>query len=160
MKVFHEIKPIYNKNSKILILGSMPGPVSRKENFFYANKSNRFWKIMENLFNIKLLTNEERTLFLLNNNIALWDVIYSCDVVGSSDASIKNVTPNDIDGLIKKTNIEYIFVTGKTSEYYYNKYVLSKTNIKPIYLPSPSAANATYSLDKLINEYSIILKYI
>src|SRR5574344_2891197 len=108
MKVYHTLKPIYNENSKILILGSMPSVISRNNNFYYAHKSNRFWKIMENLFNTKLDSNLIKKEFLINNNIALWDVLKSCDINGSSDASITNVKVNDIAKIIKESKIKIV----------------------------------------------------
>lgn len=113
MKVIHNLKPIYDKNSKVLILGSMPSVISRQNQFYYANKTNRFWKIFEEIYNIKLENIQSKTNFLLENKIALWDVIKSCDIKGSSDSSIKNIKINDIDFILKKCNIEYIFCTGK-----------------------------------------------
>jgi TDG/mug DNA glycosylase family protein len=155
MKVYHTLKPIYNYNSKILILGSMPSIISRENNFYYANKNNRFWTVIEKLFNVKFNNNQEKELFLLNNNIALWDTIESCDIINSQDSSIKNIKVNDINNLISKTNIKYIFCTGKTSYNIFVKYI--KTNIQVYYLPSTSSANANYSLEKLLEEYKIII---
>ena len=160
MKQFHKLKPIYNKNSKILILGSFPSAISRENNFYYANITNRFWKVLEKLFNVTLITNEDKINFLHTNHIALWDVIHSCDIHKSSDSSIKNVKPNDVVKLIKNTNIKYIFVNGKTAYNLYNKYLLKETNIEAFYLPSTSSANAAYSLDKLVCEYQKILIYL
>ena len=160
MKVYHTLKHIYNENSKILILGSMPSVISRNNNFYYAHKSNRFWKIMENLFNTKLDSNLIKKEFLINNNIALWDVLKSCDINGSSDASITNVKVNDIAKIIKESKIKIVFITGKTAFYYYNKLLKSKINIEVIYLPSPSAANASFKLNDLIKEYAIIKNYL
>lgn len=160
MKVYHDLDPIFNNESKVLILGSMPSIKSREQCFYYANKTNRFWKIMENIFNIKLITKEDKIKFLLNNKIALWDVIKSCNISNSSDSTIKNVIINDINKIIKISNIKCIFITGKIALKYYNKYLLYKTKIEAIYLPSPSSANATYSLEKLIDEYKIMLDYI
>ena len=157
MKVYHNFKPIYNKYSKILILGSIPSVISRNQGFYYANKNNRFWSILESLFKVKLNSNEEKEKFLLNNNIALWDVIKTCDITGSSDSSIKNVEVNDISKIIKDSEIETIFVTGKTALNNYNKYLKDKVKKDAIYLPSPSSANASFSLEKLIQEYKIIL---
>ncbi len=154
MHVIHPLKPIYDQNSYILILGSMPSVISREKNFYYANTQNRFWPIMENLFNVKLNSNEDKINFLLTHNIALWDTIKSCDITASSDASIKNIKPNDINSLIKKTNIEYIFCTGKKSYDIFNKYI--KCDKKVFLLPSPSSANATFNLAKLIASYQII----
>ena len=160
MKVYHTLKPIYNKNSKILILGSMPSVISRNKNFYYANRNNRFWNIMENLFLTKFNSNLEKREFLLNNKIALWDVIKCCEIKGSSDNSIKNVNINDINYLIKKSNIKYIFVTGKKALNLYNKYLLNITKKEAFYLPSPSSANASYNLKDLTEKYKIILDYL
>ena len=154
MLVKHTLKPIYNKNSKILILGSIPSIKSRENNFYYANKQNRFWNIINILFKQNLNTNNEKTKFLLNNNIALYDVIKECEIVGSSDSSIKNIKINNIESIINKSNIKYIFLTGKTAYNLYKRYF--NNNIEYYYLPSPSSANATYSLDKLVSEYKII----
>ena len=160
MKKIHPLKPIYNDKSKVLILGSFPSVISRDNNFYYANPTNRFWKVLESLFNIKLNTNEEKTSILLKNNIALWDVIASCDIHMSSDSSIKDIVPNDITKIIKNSNIKYVFVNGKMAYKLYNKYLLNRVNIEAIYLPSTSSANARYSLEKLITSYSIILEYL
>ena len=160
MKVYHNFKPIYNKYSKILILGSIPSVISRNQGFYYANKNNRFSTILKSLFKVNLNSNEEKEKFLLNNNIALWDVIKTCDITGSSDSSIKNVEVNDISKIIKDSEIETIFVTGKTALNNYNKYLKDKVKKDAIYLPSPSSANASFSLEKLIQEYKIILYHL
>lgn len=158
MKAVHNIDPIYNENSKILILGSMPSIISRDYKFFYAHPQNRFWKILEVLYNTKLDTIEMKKEFLLNNNIAIWDVIKSCDITGSSDSSIKNISVNNIEKILNNTNIKCIFCTGKTSYNLFNKNF--NVNIPVVCLPSPSSANAHYSLDKLIDEYKIIKNYL
>lgn len=157
MKAIHNIKPIFDKNSKILILGSMPSISSRECKFYYANKYNRFWKIIESLFNISLKNNEDKIKFLLDNNIAIFDMIKECDIVGSSDSSIKDIVLNDIEYIVKNSSIKYIFCTGKTS---YNLFIknFSYLNIKCFCLPSPSSANARYSFDNLLEEYNIIKK--
>lgn len=155
MKVKHTLKPIYNKNSKILILGSIPSVTSREKNFYYSHKQNRFWKIMNNLFNTELDTIEKKEKFLLNNNIALYDMIKECEINKSSDSSIKNIKINDITKIINNSKIQYIFCEGKLSYKLYLKYY-SHLNLKVFYLPSTSSANASYSLEKLVNEYRII----
>lgn len=156
MKIIHPLKPIYDSHSQILILGSMPSVISRAQNFYYANKQNRFWPILENLFKVKLQTPEEKTNFLLTHHIALWDTIKSCEIIGSSDASIKNIKVNNINKLLKETQIKVIFCTGQKSYTTFQKYI--KCNKEVILLPSPSSANATYNLEKLINSYKIIKK--
>ncbi|MBR1413640.1 MAG: DNA-deoxyinosine glycosylase [Bacilli bacterium] len=157
MKVIHTLNPIYDSNSKILILGSMPSVKSRQLNFYYANPQNRFWPVLERLFNTSI---NDKINFLLNNYIALWDVIKSCDIDGSNDASIKNVEVNDVNYILKNSNITKIFVTGKKAYELYNKYLFKETNIEAICLPSPSSANAKYSLDDLVKEYIVIKQFL
>lgn len=153
--VTHEsLKPFINKDSEILILGSFPSPMSRKENFYYAHKTNRFFKILSSIYNEEeLKTVEEKKDFLRRHKIALYDVIESCYIKGASDSSIKDVVPSDIEILIKGTNIKKIYTTGSLADKLYKKYI-SDNNIP---LPSPSARNAAMDLNKLIDAYSIIL---
>lgn len=160
MKIINPLKPIYNKNPKILILDSFPSLISRDTNFYYANKNYRFWKIFELIFNIKLNTIEDKILFLTKNNIALWDVIYSCEIKNSNDNSIKNVRLNNISKVINESAISHIFLTGKIALHYYNKYIKDSINITPIYLPSTSNANARYTLNDLVEIYKKILFYL
>ncbi len=155
MKIVHPLKPIYDKNSKILILGSFPSIISREKNFYYANKQNRFWQVLENVFMEEIDNKEE---FLLKHHIALWDVIHSCEIIGSSDSSIKNVKVNDISFLLTQTNINKIYVNGRKAYELYQKYLKDKINIEAIYLPSTSPANAKYKLNDLLKAYEIITR--
>ncbi len=144
MLVQHNIQPIYNQSSQILILGSFPSVKSREAQFFYHHPQNRFWKICALLYHHEpLLTIEDKKAFLLKHHIALWDVIQSCDLQGSSDSSIQNVKVNDITSLLKQTHIQYIYTNGKKA-------------IKDICLPSTSPANAAYSLERLLDSWKII----
>ena len=153
----HPIQPVYDENSKILILGSFPSVKSREQMFFYGHPQNRFWKVVSAVFESPVLeTIEEKREFLLSSQIALWDVIYSCDIVGSSDSSIKNVVPNDLNIILSNADIKKIFVNGKTSEKYYNKYIRNEITREAICLPSTSPANAVWTLDCLIKEWSKI----
>ncbi len=154
MKVKHTLSPIYNKNSEILILGSMPSKLSREKNFYYANKQNRFWKIMEELYNINFSSNNDKMEFLLKNKIALWDVFKEVDIKGSSDSSIKNAKINNLNIIFETANIKKIFCTGKKAY----DFLIKNSNIKLpiIYLPSPSSANANYKLNDLIEIYAQI----
>ena len=154
MIVKHTLKPIYNKDSRILILGTMPSVKSREENFYYANTQNRFWKIFEILFNVEFKSNLDKERFLLNNNIALFDVIKECVIKGSNDSSIKNIKVNNIKEIISASNIKYIFLTGKKAYNLYKKYFNLEVNY--YYLPSPSSANAIYKIKDLVKEYKII----
>lgn len=159
--VKHEIPPIFDKNSKILVLGSFPSVKSRESQFFYHHPQNRFWKVLSSVIGVDTPTSiEEKKKFLLDNNIALWDVIDSCDIEGSSDSSIKNVVTNDLDKIIENCNIKQIFCNGGKSYELYRKYCEKDTNLKAIKLPSTSPANARFSLEKLIAEWNIILNYI
>ena len=155
--VVHNIPPVFDKNSEILILGSFPSVKSREAEFFYGHKQNRFWKVTAAVFSCDVpQTVEEKKRFLLKNRIALWDVIAQCEITGSSDLSIKNAEPNDLDVILGTANIKNIYVNGKTAEKYYNRYLLEKTKINAVCLPSTSPANAAYSIDKLVEEWRII----
>ena len=131
----HNIDPLYNNNSRILILGSFPSVKSREAHFFYHHPQNRFWKIIESLFNEDCTTIDKKKKCLLQNNIALWDVIESCEIEGSSDSSIKNVKINDLTKIINESKIKTVFTNGKKSYQLYNKYCYSETKINAISLP-------------------------
>lgn len=149
----HPFAPIQDKESRILILGSFPSVVSRQQSFYYANATNRFWTVMAELFHTEI---KDRTEFCIKNHIALWDVIYSCRIHGSSDASISDVTANDIQGLIDNTKINTVFTTGGKAAQLYNKYVVCDK--EHIALPSTSAANAKMRMNDLVDAYQIILE--
>ena len=156
-RIDHPIAPIYNENSRILILGSFPSVRSRQEGFFYGHKQNRFWKVTASVFETETpLTVEDKKAFLLSNGIALWDVIASCDIVGSSDSSIKNVTPNDISHILKASSINRIFTNGATAGRLYDKYVFPITGIHALCLPSTSPANAAWNIERLTEAWKII----
>lgn len=157
----HPIPPLYNKDSKVLILGSFPSVKSREQMFFYGHPQNRFWKVISAVMNnAEPITIEEKKNFLYDNHIALWDVIASCDITGSSDSSIKNVVANDITEILKKADINQIFVNGKTAERYYNKYIRGRIGREAVCLPSTSPANAAWSTDKLIEVWQTLKKNI
>ncbi|MBQ6893658.1 MAG: DNA-deoxyinosine glycosylase [Clostridia bacterium] len=153
----HPIPPVYNKDSKILILGSFPSVKSREEMFFYGHPQNRFWKVAAAVFGCDVpKTTEQKREFLLANNIAVWDVIGSCDIEGSADSTIKNVMPNDIAMILDSADIRDIFTNGKTAFHYYNKYIKDTVKREAICLPSTSPANAAWSLERLLNSWRII----
>ena len=155
--IVHPIPPFYNSNSRILILGSFPSVKSREMMFFYGHPQNRFWKVAATIFEEDFPeTVEERKHFLERNRIAAWDVIKSCDIVGSSDASIKNATPNDLSEILNVAPIENIYVNGKTAERLFIKYTEKKIGRKAIALPSTSPANAAWNLERLIDAWSVI----
>ncbi len=155
--IVHPIPPLFDENSKTLILGSFPSVKSRETAFFYGHAQNRFWSVLAVIYGVdKPETVEEKKKLVLENNLALWDVIASCEIVGSSDSSISDVTANDLSIIINNSKVERIFVNGKTAEKYYNKYTYPKTGIKVACLPSTSPANAAWKLEKLVEKWSII----
>ena len=156
-RVKHTFQPIYNINSKILILGTFPSVKSRETQFYYGHPQNRFWKVIAGVFQCEIpQTNEEKKQMLFNNNIAIWDVIESCDIVGSSDSSIQNVIPNDLSIILNHSNIKKIYANGKTAAKLYEKYTESVTGKSIITLPSTSPANAAYRLEQLVETWKLI----
>ena len=155
----HPFPPLYDKNSKVLILGSFPSVKSREQNFFYGHPQNRFWKVVATVLKKEIPTTiEEKREFLLSSNIALWDVIASCEITGSSDSSIKNVVANDLTEILETANIKKIFVNGKTAEKYYNRYIKDKIGRDAVRLPSTSPANAMWNVESLVEEWKKIKK--
>lgn len=156
--IVHPIPPLYDENSRILILGSFPSVKSREAAFFYGHPQNRYWTVVAKILGApKPETVEEKRELMLKNGIAMWDVIASCEIKGSSDSSIENVTANDLSVILDNSKVDKIFVNGKTAEKYYKKYTYPKTQIKAICLPSTSPANAVWSIDRLVEEWKIII---
>ena len=157
-RVTHEFGPFYQKDSKILILGSFPSIKSRESGFYYMHPQNRFWIILSRVFNVPFPKSlQEKKQLLKDHQIALWDVIESCTIENSNDASIQNVIATDLKGLFQKTNIETVITTGKKAHQLYQKYSKPMTGMEDINLPSTSSANiANYNLDQLVELYQII----
>lgn len=147
----HPLEPIIDEQCKVLILGSFPSVKSREISFYYGHPQNRFWKIIGAITQTDYETIEDKKKMLLEHHIAIWDIIHSCTITGSSDASIKDVVPNDIKTLIQGTNIKRIYCNGGTSLKLYKKYQEKETGIKAILLPSSSPANARYRLSDLVD---------
>ncbi len=155
--VCHTFKPVYDVRSKILILGSLPSVKSREQGFYYGHPRNRFWKVAAAITGQDVpATTEDKKKLLLGNNIALWDVIASCSIKGSSDSSIKDVTPNNLMPLLNGSNITRIYANGAKAYELYMKYSYEKTGMEIIKLPSTSPANAIYTLEKLIAAWNNI----
>ena len=156
-RVYHTFGPFVFKEAEVLILGSFPSPKSREPGFYYGHPQNRFWKVLAAVFGCdEPLTVEERKTFLLKHKIALWDVVESCEISGAADATIKNPLPTDVKGIIKGTGIKKIFTTGKTAHDLLKKL----QGIDAGLLPSPSPANCSVPLEKLISEYSAVAEQI
>lgn len=153
----HPIAPVFDKDSKVLILGSFPSVRSREEGFFYGHPQNRFWKVTSQIFGEELpVTIDEKKAFLIRNHIALWDVIGSCEIDGSSDSSIRDVTVNDLSVILGTADIRAIFLNGKKAEQYYLKYIFPILKRDAVCLPSTSPANAAWNLEKLITVWGAI----
>ncbi|MBQ9773206.1 MAG: DNA-deoxyinosine glycosylase [Clostridia bacterium] len=146
----HPIEPVYDRESRVLILGSFPSVRSREEGFFYGHPQNRFWRVLAAVFDTRVPeTVEEKRAFLLEHHIALWDVIASCTVAGSSDSSIRDVVPNELEQILSVSPIERIYVNGKAASRFYDRYQKERTGREAVCLPSTSPANAAWSLDGL-----------
>ena len=153
----HPIAPIYDENSEILILGSFPSVKSREAGFFYGHPHNRFWKVVSMVYGEDVpKTIPEKKSFLLRNHIALWDVIGSCDIEGSADSSIRNVSANDLSVILNHAEIRQIYVNGQTAYKYYRKYSEKATGRSAVCLPSTSPANAAWSLERLTEAWNCI----
>ncbi len=171
-KIIHQIEPVWDQNSRVLLLGTMPSPASRSAGFFYMHPQNRFWKVVPAVFGemLKFPNNAkdrddaigERRDFLLRHNIALWDVLASCEILGAADSSIKNAKPNDFTELFEGSKIRRVFCTGKTAYTMWKKFCAEeyeeRFGLTCECLPSTSPANAAWSMDRLVAEYRKITK--
>ncbi len=158
--IHHPIPPIFDQNSRILILGSFPSQKSREQLFFYGHPQNRFWRVTAEVFGEPTPEPvEEKKRFLLRNRIALWDVIASCEITGSADSSIHHVVVNDLSEILSIARIEQIFVNGKTAQKYYNQYIRQQIGREAVCLPSTSPANAAWSQTRLIAAWGILKEF-
>ena len=170
--VEHGFGPVWDAGSRVLVLGSMPSPKSREMRFYYGHPRNRFWPVMAAIFGDGSCLCEEcddpaqvvseRTDFALRHHVALWDVIASCEIRGSSDASIRNAIPNDLTKILDIGKIRQVYVNGQTAGRLYRKYQeeplcsVYGDCARAIILPSTSPANAAWTLDRLCDAWSII----
>lgn len=159
--VTHGFPPFYSESSKLLILGSFPSVKSREDGFFYGHPQNRFWKMLAAVYGEALPTDiTQKKALLERHNIALYDVIYSCDIVGSSDSSIKNVIPANLSEIIGISQVERIILNGKTAEKFFRKYQDSSLFDMAAVMPSTSPANAAFSLQRLIEVWGEALLHV
>lgn len=150
----HTFDPVFDKDSKVLILGSFPSVKSRENNFYYGHPQNRFWKVLAQIFEEGIpQTIGEKKAFLLKHNIPVWEVIESCTIIGSSDSSIKDVVVNDFSKVLENSAIETIYVNGGKAYELYHRYAEKQTGIQAIKLPSTSPANAAWSLERLCKDW-------
>jgi len=157
MPIIHPIPPVFDKSSRVLILGSFPSVKSREAQFFYGHPQNRFWRVLSALFGEPAgETPKEKTAFLLRHHIALWDVIQSCEITGSADSSIKNAVPNDLSAILAASPDVQIFTNGKTADRLYRRHLLPATGMDAVCLPSTSPANAQWSFEKLCGAWQCV----
>ncbi len=160
--IVHSLPPIYDGDCRVLINGSMLSPKSREFSLYYGHPQNRFWRVICALWGDSVPeTNEEKHDYVLAHKIALWNVIAECDIKGASDATIKNVIPNDMNEIIGSSNVSAIFNLGRVADSLFMKYC--KPNIKiPVIskcLPSTSPANAKWSFEALVSEFQVLKEY-
>ncbi len=157
--IVHPFPPLFDENSEILILGSLPSVKSREQMFFYGHPQNRFWPLMAMLLDEPVPRSvEEKKQLVLKHHIALWDTIYSCDIIGSGDSSIKNAVPTDLVPIVQGSKIRKIFCNGQTSWKYYHRFQERKLGIAAAALPSTSPANAAWSAERLLQAWKEILE--
>ena len=155
----HTFEPVFDRHSKILILGSFPSVKSRENHFYYGHPQNRFWKVLSYVLETGIpVTVEEKKQMLLENHVAVWDVIESCSIIGSSDTSIKDVTVNDFSRILDHSQVEQIYVNGGKAYEFYHKFAEKKTGIRAVKLPSTSPANAAWSLERLCSAWKEIIE--
>lgn len=154
IKITHPIEAVYDENSKILILGSFPSVKSREYGFFYGHPQNRFWRVIAAICGEDVpQSNDEKRAFLLCNKIAVWDVIFSCEIEGSADSTIKNAVPTDLAKILETADIKQIFTNGKKADELYNKYQIKATDMPSVCLPSTSPANAIWTFERLVEKW-------
>lgn len=155
--VSHTFPPIFSRDSRVLILGTFPSVKSRENQFYYGHPQNRFWRILAAVTESAVpRTVEEKRAFLLQHRIAIWDVVASCDIVGSSDSSIKNVVPANLQMILKKAPIMQIYANGGKAWQLYQKYSYPQTGRPCLRLPSSSPANASWNMERLVQSWSTI----
>ncbi len=155
--VTHGFPPLFDAESRTLILGSMPSPKSREQAFYYGHPQNRFWRVLAAVFGApEPKSIEEKRALALSNRLALWDSLIECDIRGASDTSIKNPVASDIPWLLERTKITRVYTTGAAADRYYRLYNLLRTGIESVRLPSTSPANCAVSFESLVESYSVL----
>lgn len=155
----HPIPPVYDRDSNILILGSFPSVKSREQQFFYGHRQNRFWRVLAQVLGCSVPEDvEQKRAMLLSHHIAVWDVIASCEITGSADASIHSVKPNDLSPILTCADIRAIYTNGGKAHSLYQKYIYPATGREARPLPSTSPANAGYSIERLVEAWRVIME--
>ena len=158
--IIHPFEPVFDAKCRVLILGSLPSVKSRQNDFYYGHPQNRFWRVLAAALGEPVpRTIADKKRLLLTHHIALWDVIASCEIVGSSDSSIQNAVANDLTVILSAAPIECILTNGKTAGKLYDRYILPQIGKPAVCLPSTSPANAAWTLEKLISAWQIIRNF-
>lgn len=153
----HPIPPVYDRDSEILILGSFPSVKSREQQFFYGHKQNRFWRVLAQVLECEVPEDiPQKRAMLIKHHIAVWDVIARCEITGSSDASIRDVVPNDLSCILSCADIRAIYTNGGKAHQLYRKYIFPVNGREAYLLPSTSPANAGYSLERLTDSWKVV----
>lgn len=155
--IVHGFEPVFDENCTMLILGSLPSVMSRKNNFYYGHPANRFWRVLAEVFGCPLPQSiEQKKALLLENHIAVWDVIKECDIIGSADSTIKNAVPTELSVITEKSGIKRVYANGSAAAKIFYKYQYNKINMDIITLPSTSPANAAWSFERLVQAWSVL----
>ena len=159
--VVHTIPPLFAPDSRVLMLGSIPSPKSREVGFFYGHPQNRYWRVLAAILGEDAPQSiAEKRAMCLRHGIAMWDVLASCEIVGAGDSTIRNPMPNDLAGLVAKTQVRAVFATGQKAAALYRKYCERQTSLPVTALPSTSPANAAWTFERLCEAYRVILPYL
>lgn len=159
--IIHSIEPIFDAESRVLILGTMPSPKSREVQFYYGHPQNRFWRVLAAVLGEELPQSvPEKKAMLLRHRIALWDVLAECEITGASDSSIRNPVANDLSVILDHAPVQAVFTTGATAWKLYTRLQKPHTGIEAVRLPSTSPANCAVKMEALTEAYKAILPWL
>lgn len=159
--IIHSIEPVFDTESRVLILGTMPSPKSREVQFYYGHPQNRFWRVLAAVLGEELPQSvPEKKAMLLRHRIALWDVLAECEIIGASDSSIRNPVANDLSVILDHAPVQAVFTTGATAWKLYTRLQKPHTGIEAVRLPSTSPANCAVKMEALTEAYKAILPWL
>lgn len=159
--IIHSIEPVFDTESRVLILGTMPSPKSREVQFYYGHPQNRFWRVLAAVLGEEVPQSvPEKKTMLLRHRIALWDVLAECEITGASDSSIRNPVANDLSVILDHAPVQAVFTTGATAWKLYTRLQKPHTGIEAVRLPSTSPANCAVKMEALTEAYKAILPWL
>ena len=159
--IIHSIEPVFDTESRVLILGTMPSPKSREVQFYYGHPQNRFWRVLAAVLGEEVPQSvPEKKAMLLRHRIALWDVLAECEITGASDSSIRNPVANDLSVILGHAPVQAVFTTGATAWKLYTRLQKPHTGIEAVRLPSTSPANCAVKMEALTEAYNAILPWL